>query len=117
MLDLGFSLETRGDGGGTALHAAAYSGGADVVGLLLERGAEIEALDTTWSSTPLIWAAVGSGEQPDTNPAPDWVATVLTLLAAGASTNDVTLALDAPKPPSPEVAELLRTHDDRAAGR
>ena len=117
MLDLGFSLETRGDGGGTALHAAAYSGSAGVVGLLLERGADIEALDTTWSSTPLIWAAVGSGQQPDTNPAADWVATVLTLLAAGASTDDVTLAPDAPKPPSREVAELLRTHDDRAAGR
>jgi ankyrin repeat protein len=117
MLDLGFPLETRGgDDGGTALHAAAYSGSAGVVRLLLERGADIEARDTTWNSTPLLWAAIGSGEQPDSDPAADWVATVLMLLAAGASTDDLTLSPDDPKPPSSQVAELLRAHDGRAPG-
>lgn len=115
MLDLGIPLETRGDGGGTALHAAAYSGSADVIRLLLERGADIEAHDTMWNSSPLVWAAVGSGEQPHTDPAADWVETVRTLLAAGASSGDVTLSPDDPKPPSPEVAELLRTYDHREA--
>ena len=113
MLDLGFPLETRGDGGATALHTAAYSGSADVVRLLLERGADIEAQDTTWNSTPLGWAAVGSGEQPSSDPAADWVETVHVLLAADASTDDITLSPDDPKPPSPEVAELLRTHIHR----
>jgi ankyrin repeat protein len=110
MLDLGFPLETRDIQGATSLHAAAYSGSADVVRLLLERGADIEARDTTWNSPPLGWAAVGSGEQPGNDPAADWVETVRTLLAAGASIGSITLSPDDPKQPSPEVAELLRAH-------
>jgi ankyrin repeat protein len=110
MLDLGFSPATRGDHGGNPLHAAAHSGSADVVRLLLERGADIEARDTTWNSTPLGWAAVGSGEQPQNDPAANWIETVRILLAAGASTDDITLSPDDPKQPSPEVAELLRAH-------
>lgn len=110
MLDLGFPIEARGDDGGTALHAAAYTGSAHVVGLLLVRGAEIDARDTTWNSTPLDWAPVGSGYQPDDNPAADWVETVRTLLERGASTAEITLSPDDPKPPSPEVATLLRDH-------
>src|SRR5215471_5252619 len=48
MLDLGFPLQTRGDDGGTPLHAAAYNGSSQTVRLLLDRGADIEAHDTTW---------------------------------------------------------------------
>jgi ankyrin repeat protein len=114
MLDLGFPLETRGDDGGTALHAAAYTGGADTVRLLLDRGAAIEARDTTWNSTPLVWASVGSGERPRSNRAADWVETVRILLARGASTDDVALGPDDPKPPSPEVADLLSSVVDTA---
>jgi ankyrin repeat protein len=116
MLDLGFPVETRGVDGGTALHAAAYSGSADVVRLLLERGADIEARDTTWNTPPLIWAAIGSGEQPRNDPTADWVETVRALLAAGASADTFTLSPDDPKPPSPEVAELVRAFGDRTAG-
>ena len=109
MLDLGFPIEIRGgDYGGTALHVAAYSGSAEAVRLLLDRGADIEARDTTWDDTPLGWAIVGSGERPKTNPDPDWIATAQTLIEAGASTVGVTLSPDDPKPPSPQVAELLR---------
>jgi ankyrin repeat protein len=112
MLDVGFPIESRGDDGGTALHAAAYAGSSNTVRLLLERGADIEARDTTWNSTPLDWAAVGSGFQPDHDPAADWVETVRTLLEHSASTDDITLSSDDPKPPSPEVAALLRDHID-----
>jgi ankyrin repeat protein len=109
MLHLGFPVEARGgDDGGTALHAAAYSGSAGTVRLLLERGADIEARDTTWDSTPLVWAIIGSGERPRNNPSPDWTATVRTLIEAGASTQGITLSPDDLKPPSPDVAELLR---------
>jgi ankyrin repeat protein len=114
MLDLGFPLETRGDNGATPLHAAAYSGSAGTVRLLLDRGADIEARDTTWDSTPLDWAAVGSGEQPQSNTAADRLETVRTLIERGASTDSITLAPDQPKQPSPGVAELLRAHLDRA---
>jgi len=112
MLDLGFPIESRGDDGGTALHAAAYAGSTNTVRLLLERGADIEARDTSWNSTPLEWASVGSGYQPDDDPAADWIGTVRTLLEHGASTDDITLSPDDPKPPSPEVAALLRHHID-----
>ena len=76
--------------------------------LLLDRGADIEACDATWNSTPLVWGAVGSGEQPAGNPSPDWTATVQALLEAGASADDVTLSPDDPKAPSSEAWALLR---------
>jgi ankyrin repeat protein len=111
MLDLGFPVDARGgDDGGTALHAAAHAGSADAVRLLLDRGADIEARDATWNSAPLVWAAIGSGEQPAGNPRADWTAATRALLEAGASAADVTLSPDDPKPPSPEVAALLRSH-------
>jgi hypothetical protein len=110
MLDTGFPLDARGEDGATALHAAAYSGSADTVRLLLNRGADIEARDTSWDSTPLDWAMVGSGGRPADNPSPDWIATVRTLLEAGASLAEVTLSPDDLKPPSDEVAELLRSY-------
>jgi ankyrin repeat protein len=108
MLDLGFQIEARGEFGGTPLHAAAYAGSADAAELLLSRGANLEALDTTWNDTPVSWALVGSGEVPDSNPAADWLRTVDVLLLAGASTADITLTPDDPKPPSPAVADYLR---------
>ena len=43
-------------------------------------------------------------------PHPDWIAAVQALLEAGASAEDISLSPDAPKPPSPEVAALLRRH-------
>jgi ankyrin repeat protein len=117
MLDLGFPLETRGDDGGTALHAASYNGSPQTVRLLLDQGADIEARDTTWNDTPLGWAAVGSGERPRTNTATDWIETARTLLEHGASTKEISLDPDSPKPPSPEVAELLQAHIDRLPPR
>jgi ankyrin repeat protein len=109
MLDLGFPAGNRvGDDGATALHSAAYSGSPGTVRVLLDRGADIEARDTTWDSTPLVWAMVGSGERPRRNPRPDWAATVRVLLAAGASTTGIELSPDDAKAPSPEVAGILR---------
>ena len=117
MLDLGFPLEARGDDGGTALHAAAYNGSTQTVRLLLDRGADIEARDTSWNDAPLGWAAVGSGERPRTNNAADWIETARTLLEYGASTKEISLDPDNPKPPSREVAELLRAHIDHVPPR
>jgi hypothetical protein len=110
MVDLGFPLDARAAGVGMALRAAAYSGSAPVVRPLLKRGAAIEARDTIWDSSPLGWAAVGSGYQPDDDPAADWIETVTTLLEFGVSTDEITFSPDDPKPPSPEIAALLREH-------
>jgi ankyrin repeat protein len=107
MLELGFPLGTRGgDEGATALHAAAYAGKVDVVRLLVDRGADLEARDESWNSTPLEWAAVGSGER---RPGGDWVETARVLLDAGASSAGISLSPDEPKSPSAAVAELLRS--------
>jgi ankyrin repeat protein len=110
MLDLGFPPGTRSeqDDGATALHLAAAAGSVSTVRLLLDRGADIEARDTTWDSTPLEWAIVGSGMRLGHDPDPDWPATVRILLDAGAATDGIVLSPDDPKPPSAEVAALLR---------
>jgi ankyrin repeat protein len=114
MIALGFPIEARreatDDDGATALHAASWAGSADTVALLLDHGADLSARDTRWQSQPLEWALVGSGEHPDSAPAPDWVATVTLLLDAGASLDGVTtLNPDEPKQPSAAVLELLRS--------
>jgi hypothetical protein len=109
MVELGLPIQSRaGSDGATALHAAAYCGSVETVRLLLHRGADIEAADTTWGAAPLEWAIVGSGDQPGRNPTPDWVATVQALIDAGASTQTISLSPDDPKAPSPDVAQLLR---------
>jgi hypothetical protein len=113
MLELGFPIEARreatDDDGATALHAAAWAGSAETVALLLEHGADLSARDTRWQSQPLEWALVGSGESPDSSPAPDWVRTVSLLLDAGASVDGITPHPDEPKQPSAAVLELLRS--------
>ena len=110
MLDLGFPPGARSeqDNGATVLHLAAAAGSLGTVRLLLERGADIEARDTAWNSPPLEWAIVGSGMRLGHDPDPDWPATVSVLLDAGASAAGIVLTPDDPKPPSPEVAALLR---------
>ena len=113
MLELGFPIDTRreatDDDGATALHAASWAGSAETVALLLDHGADLSARDTRWHSQPLAWALVGSGEAPDSAPAPDWTATVALLLDAGASLDGITVNSDEPKQPSPAVLELLRS--------
>jgi ankyrin repeat protein len=105
MLDLGFPIGAHRPGdGGTALHAAAYEGRIEVVRLLVRRGADVDARDRQWDSTPLCWASVGSGEHHIPGQDADWLATMRALLAAGASLDGAWVP---GKPPSEEVAELL----------
>ena len=108
MLDLGFPVDVHRDGdGATALHAAAYTGRAELVRLLIAAGADIEARDTAFDGTPLPWASVGSGSPPRHHPDGDWVAAVQALLDAGANTDSAWIP---GKPPSDEVAALLLAH-------
>lgn len=109
MLDIGFDAGPRGgDDGATPLHAAAGAGSVDVVRLLVARGADVHARDTTWDSPPLDWAIVGSGLRLGDNPHADWVATVRALVEAGADVSSVSWNQD--KPPSDDVASLLASY-------
>ena len=78
--------------------------------IFVPRDAGAVAVGADEVATALEWAAVGSGEKPRNDPAADWVETVRILVDAGASTDPITLAPDDPKPPSPDVAQLLRDH-------
>ena len=93
--------------GATALHTAAYTGRADVVELLIAHGADINARDAQYRSPPLSWASVGSGNPPRHRPQGDWMATIQTLLDAGAELDG---GWSTAKPPSDEVAALLQAH-------
>jgi len=112
MLDLGFPPDSRGRGDdpGTPLHTAAHAGSADIARLLLERGADVDARDDRWDSTPLVWALIGSSERPAGNPSPDWPSVVEILANAGASFDGITLSPDDDHPPSPAVVEVLRRY-------
>ena len=105
MLDLGFSPRSRNDLGETALHTAAYTGDAQTVRLLIDAGAEIDALDANFDATPLAFATVGSGEH--AGKPGNWIEVVRLLIEAGASRQDVWIS---GKPPGEEVIDLLLSY-------
>jgi ankyrin repeat protein len=107
MLEVGFPVGALRDDGATALHAAAYAGRTTMIELLLARGADVNASDGRWGSTPLAWATVGSGERPRSAIDADWAAAVRALLAAGSASHDAWIDS---KPPSEEVAAVLVDH-------
>ena len=103
MLDMGFSPDDRNGLGEQPLHAAAYNGNAEVLRLLMDAGAELDARDARFDATPLAFATVGSGERDD-HPG-NWAEIVRLLIDAGASRDGVWIS---GKPPSEEVIALLR---------
>jgi ankyrin repeat protein len=107
MLEVGFPVGVPREDGATALHAAAYAGRTAMIALLLARGADVNAPDGRWNSTPLAWATVGSGERPRSATDADWPAAVRALLAAGSATHDAWIG---GKPPSEAVAAVLVDH-------
>ena len=67
---------------GTLLHHASWVGNAELVGKLLERGADPEAASPAEFATPAAWAALGS--QYYELPGRDFVGVIERLVAAGA---------------------------------
>jgi ankyrin repeat protein len=83
MLELGFDPNATGLDGGTALHQAAWTGGADLVAAVLKTGkCDLEQRDPTHGATPLSWAAHGSNNCRHRRG--DYLKTVELLATAGA---------------------------------
>ena len=59
LLDLGVPLEIQDRTGKRALHEAAWSNALRAATFLLDRGAEIDARESTYGGTPIGWAAHG----------------------------------------------------------
>ena len=112
MLACGFDPHAADKDGVTPLHRAAMKGHPGAVRVLIDSGADVNALDGMFSATPLVWAVEGrSHAEPDA----DHVAVARVLIAAG---SPVTWAVPAGAP-NPErtqegLAQLLR---DAGAGR
>jgi ankyrin repeat protein len=111
MLDMAFSVDDHNDLGERPLHNAAYAGKAEVVRLLLQRGADVDARDDRFDSTALAFATVGSGEQ--SGRPGDWVESVRLLVDAGASRDRGWVP---GKPPSEEVMNLVQMYGFSADG-
>jgi ankyrin repeat protein len=63
LLDAGADPRMRGFGGMSPLHAAALSGQSEIARMLVERGAEVDALDNL-GRTPLLTYASGAVHNP-----------------------------------------------------
>ncbi len=122
MLDLGFPIEARGgDSAGTAVNHAAFRAHAEMVDLLLARGADVEAVNhfggtalgaLTWSSRH--GDGVDVHQRAEEERQRDLVVTAERLLQAGARIRSAHL-----DNASPLLADLLRRHgagnaEDRA---
>jgi len=82
MASLGFDPTWEGPWGGTPLHHAAWLGDPDLVRLLLDLGAPVDARDSRFGSSPIGWAAHGSSHGRGDA---DHAAVVEALLDAGAT--------------------------------
>jgi ankyrin repeat protein len=63
LLDAGAPIDSTGMFSETALHVAAWLGYADLVALLIARGAPLEVRDGTNDGTPFHWAVHGSSPE------------------------------------------------------
>jgi ankyrin repeat protein len=113
MLDLGFDIGSprtspRWAQGETALHAAARRGYLDMVKLLVERGAPLEAAHRS-GATPLDVALQSLVDQSEWTPNEYTVAIAVALLAAGAriDAENLTLAAAVCLDRTEDVARLL----------
>ena len=80
MLACGFLVDARDGDGTTPLHRAAMAGHAEATRLLIGGGADVQAIDPTFSATPLVWAVEGRDHA---GPGADHVEVARLLIAAG----------------------------------
>jgi hypothetical protein len=95
MLACGFDPQVRDKDGVTALHRAAMGGHVAAVRVLLRAGADVGALDATFSAPPIVWAVEGRHHP---GPGADHVGVATELIAAGSPVEWI----PPPGAPSPE---------------
>jgi ankyrin repeat protein len=105
MLQAGWPVDVRGNYEQTALHWAAFHGNQQMVRVLIDHRAPLEAEEQQFKGTPLSWAIYGS-QDGWFRDAGDFPATVEVLLAAGANASGPVDDLEAPE----EVLEVMRRH-------
>jgi ankyrin repeat protein len=81
MLACGFEPEAKDKDNVTPLHRAAMGGHVDAVRVLLNHGADVNALDGMFAAPPLVWAVEGRGSA--NRHGADHVAVARLLIAAG----------------------------------
>jgi len=108
LLEAGWPVDARTQGGITALHWAGFHGNVELIRVLLHCRPPIDATDLAYKATPLGWAFYGSvnGWRRD---AGDFAASVEALLNAGAK-----LPPKAGEHASPAVREFLRQRSQRS---
>lgn len=110
MLSCGFDPNHADDEiGKTGLHAAAMSGQAGAIQVLLAHGASVSARDTEFHATPLVWAAEGQRSQPGNGR--DFETVGRLLLEAGSPTE-----WDPGAEPSEGILEIIRDWRRSAEG-
>lgn len=113
LLDHGVDVTARDpDGGGTALHVAAYRGSAGLVELLIGRGAPVNVNDDRHGTPPLVWAlhawlVEGRGH------VESYGAVLKRLAAAGARVREAWLDHDRLRA-EPDLLALLRRQAEQA---
>ena len=95
MLACGFDPNAKDKDNVTPLHRAAMGGHVDAVRVLLNHGADVNALDGMFSASPLVWAVEGRSHAK--HPGADHVGVARLLIAAG-SPLDWTPPEGAPNP-------------------
>ena len=110
MLACGFDPNVKDHDGITALHRAAMGGRAEAVRMLLAGGAAVNALDSMFSGTPLLWASHGWRNNPRQADV-DYLGVARQLIAAGSSLEWI----PPEKAPDPEATEEELSELCRAA--
>jgi hypothetical protein len=98
------TLRSHGDGH-TGLHVASFHGQLEAVKVLLQHGAQIDAIDKTWKTPPLQWALTGwqrSGHRGQ------YSEVVAQLVAAGAQVTPDIIGWDSVQL-DPDMLAALRT--------
>jgi Ankyrin repeats (3 copies)/Ankyrin repeat len=95
MIACGFEVDAKDKDSVTPLHRAAMAGHVEAVGVLLNHGANVNALDGMFAAPPLVWAVEGRSNSRDVRA--DHVGVARLLIAAG-SPLDWTPPVAAPAP-------------------